>query len=156
MNLHEIVIHEVQRDRVGVHLNLLAEGVCEARKAAHRHPHGEVLPLDVAIPEFKGHIVIDSGEYTVIDRDGKATPYPIDNDQRMLAASVPHEVIGHQINGPAARFVGSRIHQPGGATLVFSSKASVQRASAPHAAACASAPIRFHCATGMAAGREHP
>src|SRR5205085_12692245 len=37
----------VQRDHVGVVLELLGEAVCQAREAAYLHPHGEVASLDV-------------------------------------------------------------------------------------------------------------
>ena len=48
MNLAEVVIREVQRDVVSMHLDLLAESVRESGEAAHMHPHREVLSLDVA------------------------------------------------------------------------------------------------------------
>ena len=43
----EVVIHEVRRYRMSVHLNLLAERVSEPSEAAHVHPHCEILPLHV-------------------------------------------------------------------------------------------------------------
>ena len=48
MNLAEVVIHEVQRDGMRVHFDLLGEGIGQPGKSAHVHPHREVLPLDVA------------------------------------------------------------------------------------------------------------
>lgn len=44
----EIVVHEMKRDGVSQVINLLGESVCEARKAAHLHSHGEILALDKA------------------------------------------------------------------------------------------------------------
>jgi len=43
----EIVVHEVQGDRMGVVLHLLAEGVGQAGEPPHLHSHREVLPLSV-------------------------------------------------------------------------------------------------------------
>src|SRR5260370_5680382 len=43
----EVVIHEVQRQRVLVILNLLGERIREPGETSHVHPHGEVLPLNV-------------------------------------------------------------------------------------------------------------
>lgn len=44
----QFVVHEVQRDRVGVVRDFLAEGVRQPGKPPHAHPHREVLPLDKA------------------------------------------------------------------------------------------------------------
>ena len=48
VNPPEVVIHEVQGDRVLQVLDLLREGVRKPREAAVLHPNGEVLPLNVA------------------------------------------------------------------------------------------------------------
>ena len=45
MNTTEIVIREVQGNRSFQVRQLFAEGIREPRKTAHRHSHGEVLPL---------------------------------------------------------------------------------------------------------------
>ena len=47
VDLHEIVVHEVERHRGRVHLDFLAEGVRQPRESPHRHSHREVLTLDV-------------------------------------------------------------------------------------------------------------
>ena len=47
MNTTEVVVHEVQRDRVHVILDLLRERVRQTGEAAHSHAHREVLALDV-------------------------------------------------------------------------------------------------------------
>ncbi len=47
----EVVVHEVQRHRVGVVLDLLAEPVGQPGEPAHPHPHREVLTLDIAGPD---------------------------------------------------------------------------------------------------------
>jgi hypothetical protein len=44
----EVVMHEMKRDSVLVHLDLLAESVRQSRKPAHAHAHGQILALDVA------------------------------------------------------------------------------------------------------------
>jgi len=43
----EIVVHEVEGDSGGVVLQLLGEGIGQARETSHRHSHGEVLALDI-------------------------------------------------------------------------------------------------------------
>jgi hypothetical protein len=43
VNPHEVVVHEVQGDRVRVHLDLLAERIRQPGEAAHVHPHRQVL-----------------------------------------------------------------------------------------------------------------
>ena len=48
MNPAEIVVHVVKGDRGNVVFDLLREGIGKPGEAAHLHPHGEVLPLDVA------------------------------------------------------------------------------------------------------------
>lgn len=47
MNAAEVVISEVQRTSGLQVVQFLAECVGQARKSANRHPHGEVLPLNV-------------------------------------------------------------------------------------------------------------
>ena len=44
----EVVVHEVQADRVFQVLHLLGERIGQPREAAHLHPHGEVLAFGVA------------------------------------------------------------------------------------------------------------
>ena len=43
---NEVVIHEVQGDRVGVIEQLLGKAVGAAGEPAYRHAHGQVLALD--------------------------------------------------------------------------------------------------------------
>lgn len=50
---HEVVERAVQRDRVAVVLDLLAECVCQTGEPAHVHPHREVLPLDVGRADMR-------------------------------------------------------------------------------------------------------
>lgn len=45
MDTSEVVPHEMQRNRVSVVFDFLAEPVGKARKPAHGHTHGEVLAL---------------------------------------------------------------------------------------------------------------
>jgi hypothetical protein len=44
---HKVVVHEMRGDRRNVMVQVLREGVCASRKAAHVHPHGQVLPSDI-------------------------------------------------------------------------------------------------------------
>ena len=39
MHAAKVVVKEVKRNLVRVILNLLAESICEPRKAPHPHPH---------------------------------------------------------------------------------------------------------------------
>src|SRR5436305_326666 len=48
MRASEVVVHEVQGDRMGEVLDFAAEPVGEPREAPHPHPHRQVLALDVA------------------------------------------------------------------------------------------------------------
>lgn len=45
VNPDELVLHVVDRQRGLMALDSFTEGVCESRKTAHRHAHGEVLAL---------------------------------------------------------------------------------------------------------------
>ena len=47
VNLHEVVDHEIEADRVHVVLNLLGERIGQTSEAAHAHTHGRVRPLNV-------------------------------------------------------------------------------------------------------------
>lgn len=47
-NPDKVILHQVNRHRSGVDLNLLTEAISRPRKAAHQHPHRAVLPLDLA------------------------------------------------------------------------------------------------------------
>ena len=47
MNPNEIIVHEVDRDRMCVILDLFRERVCQPSKAPNRHAHGEVLSFDI-------------------------------------------------------------------------------------------------------------
>ena len=48
MHTAEVVPHEIERHGRRVVLDLLRERIGQAREAAHRHPHRQVLALDVA------------------------------------------------------------------------------------------------------------
>jgi len=48
MHAAEVVVHEVERDRVFQVLHLLAERIGQSSEAAHLHPHGAVLAFGVA------------------------------------------------------------------------------------------------------------
>lgn len=54
MDAVEIVVHEVQRDRVGVVLHLFGERVSQACEAAHVHPHRQILPFHMGGADLLG------------------------------------------------------------------------------------------------------
>jgi predicted RNA methylase len=99
----------------------------------HNHPSGDPTPsatdrrftraIQQLQPGFLGHLVIDTGTYAVIARTGDVSSHAINNDARLHAASVPHEVIGAHVDTPqAVRDVADRLRQPGGVTLIYASK----------------------------------
>lgn len=53
MDFDEVVVHEVQRNRVRVHLDLLGKRIRQAREAAIVHPHRQVLTLDVGCGDVR-------------------------------------------------------------------------------------------------------
>jgi hypothetical protein len=54
MHAAEVVVHEVEGCRCRVVLNLLAEGVGQAREPAHVHPHREVLAFNEEVLMYFG------------------------------------------------------------------------------------------------------
>lgn len=48
VNPNKVVVHGVNRNGRNVILDFLTEGVRQAREAAHRHPHREILALHIA------------------------------------------------------------------------------------------------------------
>src|SRR5260370_39895161 len=54
VNASEIVVNEMQGQRVPHILDLLGMGVCEPREAPHLHPEREVIPLYVASGNLAG------------------------------------------------------------------------------------------------------
>ena len=57
-----------------VHLDLLAEAVGQAGEPAHVHPHGEVLPLDVAGADVLRVRVAGDRLGDGAEADGRAVP----------------------------------------------------------------------------------
>ena len=53
MDAAEIIEHRVQRDHVNVIFKLLRERIRQPREAAHVHPHGEVLALDIGRADMR-------------------------------------------------------------------------------------------------------
>jgi len=48
VDANEIVMHEMDRDGMSVVLGLFREAIRQPREPPHRHPHDQVLPLNVA------------------------------------------------------------------------------------------------------------
>jgi hypothetical protein len=48
VNPAEVVVHVMQRNRVLQILQFFREAVGQSRKSAHRHAHGQILPLNIA------------------------------------------------------------------------------------------------------------
>ena len=53
MNAGEVVEHEIERQRVNVVLQLLAERIGQPGEAPHGHAHGEVLALDIGRADMR-------------------------------------------------------------------------------------------------------
>src|SRR5580658_5065662 len=54
VNPAEVVVKKVHRDLMRMVLKLLTESIGQPREAAHPHPHGEVLPLNIASANVLG------------------------------------------------------------------------------------------------------
>src|SRR5579884_4080100 len=84
MNPREVVVREVERDRADQVLKLLAVCVGEAREAAHAHPHGQVLALDVAGGD-RGRIGAAAADANVDpSADGRAIPGGSRSEERRV------------------------------------------------------------------------
>lgn len=52
-----------------------------------------------ALPGFKGHVIIDSNQYSFIDQSLRVTVNPLDMDKdRLLEPSIPHPLLGESID----------------------------------------------------------
>lgn len=78
----------------------------------HNHPSGNSVPsyedqafsIAVAdrVPGYKGHVVIDSGEYTVIDKNGGSKKFVRDfGEDRLLKAAIKNPINERYVHGPA-------------------------------------------------------
>src|SRR5580704_2036605 len=47
VNADKVIMLIMERDRMRVILHLLAERVRQSRESAHRHPHSQILALDI-------------------------------------------------------------------------------------------------------------
>src|SRR5688572_13377814 len=56
----EVVVHEVERNRVGMVDKFLAERISKTGEPPHAHPHGEVLSLDVGRADLAVQGVTDN------------------------------------------------------------------------------------------------
>jgi hypothetical protein len=78
MNATEIILREVQRNSGLQIRQFLAEGVREPRQPAKLHPHGKVLPLDVASRNIAHTRVADSHlVYNLRDSWWRAPPFVV-------------------------------------------------------------------------------
>lgn len=102
----------------------------------HNHPSGKSDPsrddfqvtekLAMQIPGFKGHVVIDSNEYTVIDFNedddlqGKKS-YMSEREDKLLTPSIPHPLLTSRIRDSSdVVSIGQQIKSPDGyATVLY-------------------------------------
>lgn len=98
----------------------------------HNHPSGKSemsapdktvsFQFDAAVPGFKGHVVIDSGEYTVLSPDHLATTHPLGIGARdvLLRAEIPHDLLGQPLkNADDAARLGMALQSPKGFVSVL-------------------------------------
>lgn len=106
----------------------------------HNHPDGDPTPSEAdiettkkianAVPGFKGHVVINSGKYAVIDNKGdakSATVFPLPKEDKLLAPSIPSDALGAQIKTRAElASLGKRMQKEGYITVIASSNDGVR------------------------------
>ena len=67
----EVVVHVVESHGVSMVLHFFAESVGQTGKPPHRHPHGEVLPLDIGRTHMGGVRVSNDGFHIRADALGR-------------------------------------------------------------------------------------
>ena len=70
MNAAEIVVHVVDSERSDVVLKFFTEGIRQASKPPHGHPHGEVLTFDVAGADMLPIGIANLGLLDVVKESG--------------------------------------------------------------------------------------
>ncbi len=75
----------------------------------HNHPSGNPTPSTAdtgftksmmdRVPEIKRHVIIDSGRFSFIRRDGTIAEVKIETDDAILQPSVPNELLGERVTG---------------------------------------------------------
>lgn len=96
----------------------------------HNHPSGDPIPsqadrdvtreITALLPGFQGHVVINSGKYSVIGNDGRYNMSDIDiGEDQLLKPSIEHRVIGQPLkNYTQLAVVAKGLQKEGMATLV--------------------------------------
>lgn len=96
--------------RYAEHIQSLKDGFgADGYWMLHNHPSGSSEPSENDIGAtknvastvlgFKGHVVIDHNEFSVIDANGKPSTHKIESGAAH-PAEVPHDLLGKTINGP--------------------------------------------------------
>ncbi|MBU2648754.1 hypothetical protein KKI24_28865 [bacterium] len=105
----------------------------------HNHPSGRSNPSfqDITLSlrfeqkyprQYKGHVVIDSHEYTVISKDGNTETHTIEQDNEdLLKPSIEHPLLGERIHSPDDVLeIGKKLKKDGWFTLISHSIAGVR------------------------------
>lgn len=96
----------------------------------HNHPTGDPNPsladrtitreIAARASGFRGHVVINSNKYAVIDADAGAAVHTADFGlDQLLQPSIPHDLVGRMIpNAQELAVVGKSVQRPGWLTLI--------------------------------------
>jgi len=97
----------------------------------HNHPSGKATPsaadkkftkqMAANISTLEGHVVVDSGEFSHINRSGVARVRPLSTDDAILKPSVPHKLLGRKMQSMSdVVMYGKELqHQEGFMTATF-------------------------------------
>jgi len=106
----------------------------------HNHPSGQSHPspedlrltksLAAEVEGFRGHVVINSGEYSVINNENfGVTKYLLKQGKdKLLTPSIPHDLLLAELNGPEdVAYIGRQLKTPSGfVTLLYRSQNNVR------------------------------
>lgn len=104
----------------------------------HNHPSGDPTPSPAdkkvtaavagKVPGFKGHVVINSNKYAVIDARGDGKTFNLDlGDDALLKPSKPHPVLGEVVlNADALARMGKAVQRDGYVTIVGTNRGKVR------------------------------
>lgn len=104
------VFAEDKQTEVGKIKNQMAELDADQIYLVHNHPSGNPTPsrtdeiftqgLMKAVPEIVSHVVINSGKFATVNREGRVTVEDIKTDDAILQPSVPNDLLGQRMSNP--------------------------------------------------------
>jgi hypothetical protein len=119
----------IARFRLGIQ-NRIARLGADGVYLIHNHPSGNPMPSKEdrvltmgwaeRLPQLKGHVVINSGAYSVITPTGDISEHRITTSEAIHEHSKPHAILGHRISGPDDLMrIGKQMTEPGGVTIIY-------------------------------------